>query len=106
VVYCNSAVDSADYTTGSLVVTGGGVRGHLHLGNINFDGGLYATGNIESTSSGTGSLVVHGGTGISGNLFVDGSANVAGIARVTNTTDSSAVSNGASFLAGSACPER
>jgi len=59
--------------------------------NINEFGGFTQIGNgsINSSSTTTGSLVVAGGLGITGN------ANIGGTVRITNTTNSSSITSGA-----------
>lgn len=52
----------------------------------------------QSTSSGTGALVVNGGLGLGGNLYVG----TGGVARIQNTTDSSTLSTGALVVSGGA----
>ena len=82
---------SSNTTTGTLVVTGGvGISGAIWggslqdtpIGTIARDSGAFTsltsnnsttfTANIASTSSGTGTLVVTGGVGVTGNVHCDG----------------------------------
>ena len=58
--------------------------------------------NTVSTSSVTGSFVLTGGAGISGNINVGGAAKIAGITTVTNTTAASSTITGALQVAGGA----
>ena len=64
--------------------------------NINEFGGYTQIGNgsINSSSTSTGSLVVVGGLGITGN------ANIGGTVRITNTTNSSSTTSGAISVSG------
>jgi hypothetical protein len=64
--------------------------------NINEFGGYTQIGNgsINSSSTTTGSLVVVGGLGITGN------ANIGGTVRITNTTNSSSTTSGAISVSG------
>jgi len=66
--------------------------------NINEFGGYTQIGNgsINSSSTSTGSLVVVGGLGITGN------ANIGGTVRITNTTNSSSTTTGALVVNGGA----
>ena len=67
-----------------------------------------ATGEIDilstlnSTSTTTGALVVTGGAGIGGNLFVGGGTSIAGVSTVTNTTNASSTTTGALQVVGGA----
>jgi hypothetical protein len=98
-IFANSQVASVSTTTGALVVNGGvGISGTINAGGINAtigagtanpgtfttvttSGVISAGGNIVagsgtvSTGVTTGALVVKGGAGISGNLYVGGSIN-------------------------------
>ena len=49
------------------------------------NGAVSLTAGTTSTSTGSGTLVVSGGTGISENLWVGGTANVAGVLTLSNT---------------------
>jgi hypothetical protein len=64
--------------------------------NINEFGGYTQIGNgsINSSSTTTGSLVVSGGLGLTGN------ANIGGTVRITNTTNSSSTTSGAISVSG------
>lgn len=64
--------------------------------NINEFGGFTQIGNgsINSSSTTTGSLVISGGLGLTGN------ANIGGTVRITNTTNSSSSTSGALVLTG------
>jgi hypothetical protein len=66
--------------------------------NINEFGGYTQIGNgsINSSSTTTGSLVVSGGMGVTGN------ANIGGTVRITNTTNSSSTTTGALVVNGGA----
>jgi hypothetical protein len=66
--------------------------------NINEFGGYTQIGNgsINSSSTTTGSLVVSGGFGLTGN------ANIGGTVRITNTTNSSSTTSGALVVNGGA----
>ena len=63
-------------------------------GNVGVNAVLYANSNIETTTFSNGALVVSGGVGISGNLQVQGAANVAGI-YATTAIDSTSPTTGA-----------
>jgi len=89
-------IESTSVNTGSLIVTGGiGVSGNIYANGIYAVSALYAngisvsggggtstfptlnvTGNIPTTSNTTGSLVVAGGIGVSGNVYSTGSQSV------------------------------
>jgi hypothetical protein len=64
--------------------------------NINEFGGFTQIGNgsINSSSTTTGSLIVSGGLGLTGN------ANIGGTVRITNTTNSSSTTSGAISVSG------
>jgi hypothetical protein len=98
-IFANSQVASTGTTTGALVVNGGaGISGAVYAGSVNAPigtgtvntgafstvtttGVLNASGNIvagattNSVGITTGALVVKGGVGIAGNLYVGGSIN-------------------------------
>ena len=122
-IFANSQVASTSITTGALVVNGGvGISGNLYvgggfsvasiqatpIGSTSASTGAFttltATGNIvaasttESSGITTGALVVKGGAGISGNLYVGGSINNTSIgvygAAVGNFTSIGASSQG------------
>jgi hypothetical protein len=61
---------------------------------------LNISSTTNSTSSSTGALIVSGGVGVGQNLFVGGTASVAGLTRVTNTTGSTGSSTGALVVSG------
>ena len=56
--------------------------------------------NTTSSSTATGTLVVTGGTGISGDLFVGATTNSAGIGKFTSGTTSSSTATGAVVITG------
>jgi hypothetical protein len=63
--------------------------------NLQFTGtGLSVGGNINSSSTTTGSLIVRGGIGITGNAFIGGTVNI------TSTTSATGVSSGALVVSG------
>ena len=123
-IFANSQVTSTSTTTGALVVNGGaGISGNLYvgggfsvasiqatpIGNVTASSGTFTTltattGNIvaasgtESSGITTGALVVKGGAGISGNLYVGGSINNTSIgvygAAVGNFTSIGGASQG------------
>ena len=74
-------VSVANTGTGNNVLADGAtMSGLTHTGTLgaaaaNFSGAVTMTVGTASTSTGTGSLVVTGGVGMSGNLFVGGSLN-------------------------------
>ena len=77
--------------------------------NINVDGIINSSNNIESNSIDTGSIITLGGIGISGscnigkNLIVNGDHTVIrGNVSITNTTDSVSFTSGSFFTAGGA----
>jgi hypothetical protein len=98
-IFANSQVASTSTTTGALVVNGGaGISGTVYAGSVNAPIGtgtansgafttitstgiINASGNIvagattHSVGITTGALVVKGGVGIAGNLYVGGSIN-------------------------------
>ena len=59
-----------------------------------FEANVFGRQTINSSSTTTGSLVVVGGLGITGN------ANIGGTVRITNTTDSSSTTSGALIVTG------
>lgn len=67
----------AQFTGASVSITG-----NIAAGNVNLSGAvtspiLIANGGINSTSSGTGSLIVVGGAGVSGNIYSGANINAA-----------------------------
>ena len=110
-----STTESDSITTGALVVAGGvGVGGNLYVGgnlivsNVSYEyrevisttelvqGNIVAASSTASTSNVTGALVVTGGAGISGNVylgnklgFVWGANNVSAVYQVFNPVTNS-----------------
>lgn len=92
-LFANSQVASVSTTTGALVVRGGvGISGAINAGSLQasaigsvapgtgafttlISGNLSLTNGIDSSGITTGALVVAGGIGMSGNLYVGGSIN-------------------------------
>jgi hypothetical protein len=74
--------------------------------NLNSSGPVNVINSGDSSSSGSGALVVSGGVGIAktlnvgNNLNVGGTATVSGTQSVTNTTDSTSTSSGALVVSG------
>jgi UDP-3-O-[3-hydroxymyristoyl] glucosamine N-acyltransferase len=74
--------------------------------DITFDGPIVMsnvmtiTNSNVSTSSMTGALIVGGGIGVAGNIYVGTNANITGIANISNSTTSSNTSTGALVVSG------
>jgi hypothetical protein len=64
--------------------TGGGDYANLKV-SINYDQGLAVFGNMPSTDSASGALIVNGGAGISGNINIGSSAYVTGNISASGT---------------------
>jgi len=93
-IFANSQVASTGTTTGALVVNGGaGIGGAVYAGSIQntpigsttastgiftvlkATGNIVAASGIDSVGVTTGALVVKGGLGVSGNVYIGGSIN-------------------------------
>ena len=83
-MYIQSNQDSADYSSGALVVVGGMGIG----GNFNSDGKVFISSLNHSTDTNTGSLVVSGGAGFGQDIFVGG------LGHFINTQDSTSIYDG------------
>lgn len=90
-IILNGTTQATNTTTGALQVRGGvGLSGNLHVGNSATVGGsisvndtatiakqLKVNDNTQSTSISTGSLVLSGGAGIAGNVYIGNALDVA-----------------------------
>jgi len=117
-----SGVSGLTYSTGT---NSSGVRGEINhfgdsaIGFVGFyDGSSYfgfytpdkakiagvlsITNTTNATSTTTGAIVVSGGTGIGGNLYVGGGVGITGITTVTNTTNATSTTTGALRVVGGA----
>lgn len=109
VVNVNTA--SSSTATGTIVVTGGvGVSGDIYAGGIQStpigasakstaafttltaNNAVTFTHNTESTTTGSGTLVVTGGIGLSGNIYAGGNAVVTGSGSFAGITSTGSVS--------------
>ena len=92
IVHLGNETDSANTTTGTLVVKGGvGISGNTNIGGITtIDNG---TG---SDSKANGALVVKGGVGIGGNIYIGGNSNTTGNSNITGNCniDKNTIVNG------------
>ena len=80
--------------TGNVVITG---SYNKFNGQNEFIGNVLITNNIESYGIGSGAIIITGGTGISGNLFIGKELNVIGntympVLNITNTTEATSIS--------------
>jgi len=94
------AVALGNVTPGTAVFTTGTIGGlqAVAIGNVTAGTGAFTTltastwanitGATQSTSSGTGALIVTGGAGIGANLYVGGNATIIGNLTVVGTTTS------------------
>jgi UDP-3-O-[3-hydroxymyristoyl] glucosamine N-acyltransferase len=115
-VNINNLTASTSSTSGALTISGGaGVDGNVYVGNkLDVSGNADISGNLTvrnsgivtienitaSTSASIGAFIVNGGVGISKNVHLDGSLNVAGITAITNSTSTSSTSTGALVVSG------
>lgn len=93
-IFANSQVASTGTTTGALVVRGGaGITGDIYAGSIQntpigsttastgtftvlkATGNIVAASGVDSVGVTTGAMVVKGGLGVSGNVYIGGSIN-------------------------------
>jgi len=65
---------------------------YIDSGTSLFGGIVQITNNTASTSVSSGALIVSGGTGIGGDLFVGATGNFAGVTNITNTTAAPSIS--------------
>ena len=89
--------EKAGATTGVQRLVMHAWGGGSNFANIEIDGNTRTTtitSNVASTSTGTGALVVAGGTGMAGNLWVGGYANIAGDVTAANYTTTGNVATG------------
>ena len=106
-VTIGNSTPSTSPSTGALIVTGGvGVGGALEVaGNVSVLGSLTVSGSLgfttltltgttDSTSVGSGTLVVDGGVGIAKSVYIGG------IVNITNTTGTSSPTTGALIVGG------
>jgi len=99
-----TSTNSTSTNSGALIVTGGvGIGKDVWIGGTTFAGNIYTNGYLvgsstgttssflinnftESTSTNSGALVVNGGVGIGGALFVNTTSYVAGSQIITTAT--------------------
>ena len=130
-LFANSQVASTSTITGALVVNGGaGISGAVYAGSVQASaigsvapgtgafttlssGNLVLTNGLDSSGITTGALVVSGGIGMSGNLYVGGSINNTSIGvygagvgnfttmNATNLATTTTIKAGGNIVAGS-----
>ncbi len=102
--------DHTQYTllagrVGGQVLTGGTGSGNTltlrSTSNVT-KGSVLVDETTVSSSTSTGALVVSGGAGVAGNVFIGGTGNVAGVLNATSGTASTSVSTGALVVTGGA----
>jgi hypothetical protein len=83
-----ATLTSVDINGGNIdnTIIGATTREAAYFTTIAANGQVSLTGNIGSVDSTTGTLVVTGGTGISENLFVNGTSNFTGLVTADNVT--------------------
>jgi hypothetical protein len=124
-ILMNDNITSSNTTTGTLVVTGGaGVSENLNVGGIIIAASLQNTAigsttrssgaftslaanaavsftaGTASTSTGSGTVVVTGGVGISGNLYTGGIVDITSTQAATNTTSGALQVDGGAGIQG------
>ena len=92
---------NADVSMNTNLRVGGTIYGNIS-GTVSSDQIIKANSNVASTSTDTGSLIVKGGVGISGNAFVGGNSTILGNVVVNSTTVSISTSTGALQITGGA----
>lgn len=85
-------VTSSSLDVGGLVI--GAEAGAITLPNVK------VTATTVASSTITGAIVIQGGAGLGGNLYVGGLVSVAGLTTVTNTTNATSTVTGALQVAG------
>jgi len=85
-------VTSSSLDVGGLVI--GADAGSITLPNVK------VTATTVASSTSTGAIVIQGGAGLSGNLYVGGLVSIAGLTTVTNTTNATSTVTGALQVAG------
>lgn len=99
-VFGDSNITTWRFAAGNVGI-GGTPTNKLHVfGTATITGITSLTAGTASTTTGTGTLVVTGGVGISGNLFGGGTGNFAGILNATSGTASTTTGTGAVVVTG------
>ena len=91
-IYPNLNINTTTAITGSLSLTN----------DASFNRNLVVGSTIDSTSVGTGALIISGGTSIGGNTFIGGNLNVTKGTESTSTTTGTLIVSGGMGLSGNA----
>ena len=102
----NLAVMGTQTVSSTLGVTGTSTLGAVNCGNLAVTGTESVSGIVSftaatiSSSAATGALVVTGGAGVGGAMYVTGNTSHAGVVSVTNSTASTSAGSGALLVTG------